>query len=150
MERTPDLEKRLAKEGINLKDLINTALEMYIPHPKLGTKEEMVRKLREEFKKTFQDVNVCALVTAGLYLEEVGKKGLIPGLSKEEYEKDPVHLIADELLGIQIAQYIAGSRALFEFERFDKKKPGILKKLPPIMDDVIGGLITGVLVKVCS
>jgi len=82
-ERTPDLERRLAKEGINLEDLINTALEMYIPHPKLGTKEEMVRKLREGFKKTFQDVNVCALVIAGLCLEEAGKKGLIPGLSEK-------------------------------------------------------------------
>jgi len=150
MEKILGLERGLAKEGINLEDLINTALEMYIPHPKLGTKEEMVRKLREGFKKTFQDVNVCALVIAGLCLEEAGKKGLIPGLSEKEYEKDPVHLIADELLGIQIAQYIAGSRALFEFERFDKKKPGILKTLPPIMDDVIGGLIAGVLVKVCS
>ncbi len=149
-ERTLDLEKRLAKEGINLEHLINTALKMYIPHPKLGTKEEIVRKLREGFKKAFQDVNVCALVIAGLYLEEAGKKGLIPGLSKKEYEKDPVHLIADELLGIQIAQYIAGSRALFEFERFDRKKPGILKGLPPVMDDVVGGLIAGVLVKVCS
>ena len=145
-----DLEKRLLKEGINLEDLINTALKMYIPHPELGTKEEMARKLRKEFKKTFQDVNVCALVMAGLCLEEAGKKGLIPGLSVKEYEKDPVHLIADELLGIQIAQYIAGSRALFEFERFDREKPGILENLPPIMDDVIGGLIAGVLVKTCS
>jgi len=150
MEKTLNLEKRLVKEGINLEDLINTALEMYIPHPKLGTKEEMVRKLREGFKEAFQDINVCALVIVGLYLEEAGRKGLIPGLSGKEYEKDPVQLIADELLGIQIAQYIAGSRALFEFERFDKKKPGILKKLPPIMDDIIGGLIAGVLVKVCS
>jgi len=150
MERTPDLEKRLAEEGINLEDLINTALEMYIPDRRLGTKEEMVRKLREGFKKTFQDVNVCNIVIAGLNLKEAKKKGSIPGLSREEYEKDPAHLIADELLGIQIAQYIAGSRALFEFERFDKKKPGILKTLPPIMDDVIGGLIAGVLVKVCS
>ncbi len=150
IERTLGLEKRLAEEGINLEDLIDTALEMYIPHAKLGTKEEVAKKLRKEFKKAFQDINICVLVTAGLYLEEAGKKGLIPGLSGEEYEKDPVHLIADELLGIQIAQYIAGSRALFEFERFDRRKPGILKKLPPIMDDVIGGLIAGVLVKVCS
>ena len=103
----------------------------------------------EGFKKAFQDINICALVTAGLYLEEAGQKGLIPGLSEEEYENDPVHFIADELLGIQIAQYIAGSGALFEFERFDKEKPGILKTLPPIMDDVIGGLIAGVLVKTC-
>lgn len=121
-ERILGLEKKLAEEGISLEDLVNTALEMYIPHAKLGTKEEVAKKLRKEFKKAFQDINICALVTAGLYLEEAGKKGLIPGLSGEEYEKDPVHLIADELLGIQIAQYIAGSRALFEFERFDKRK----------------------------
>jgi len=82
-------------------------------------------------------------------LEEEGQKGKVPGLNKEEYKKDPVHLIADEILGIQIATYIAGSRALFEFERFDKRKPGILKELPPILDDVIGGLISGALVKVC-
>ena len=144
-ERTLGLEKRLAEEEINLEDLVNTALKMYIPHTKLGTKKEMAKKLREGFKKAFQDINICALIIAGLYLEEAGKKGLIPGLSGEEYKKDPVHLIADELLGIQIAQYI-GSRALFEFERFDRRKPGILKKLPPIMDDVIGGLIAGVLV----
>jgi phosphatidylglycerophosphatase A len=54
------------------------------------------------------------------------------------------------MLGIQIATYIAGTRALFEFERFDRKKPGILGKLPPFLDDVIGGLISGALVKVCS
>ena len=148
--RTLNLEERLAKEGIDLEDLINTALKMYIAHPKLGSKGEMTRKLREEFKETFQDINVCALVIAGLCLEEAGRKGLIPGLSVKEYEKDPVHLIADELLGIQIAQYIAGSRALFEFERFDREKPGILENLPPIMDDIIGGLIAGVLVKACS
>jgi len=149
-EKTLSLEERLAKKKINLEDLINTALEMYIPQARLGSKKEMAEKLRKEFKKAFQDINICTLVIAGLYLEKTGKKGLIPGLSGKEYEKDPVHLIADELLGIQIAQYIAGSRALFEFERFDKKKPGILKTLPPIMDDVIGGLIAGVLVKVCS
>ncbi len=98
----------------------------------------------------FNDLNVCALIIAGLKLEEEGQKGRIPGLSKEEYQADPVHLIADEILGIQIATYIAGTRAIFEFERFDRKKPGIIKDLPPILDDVIGGLISGCLVKVCS
>ena len=73
-ERTLDLEKRLAEEGISLEDLIDTALEMYIPHAKLGTKEEVAKKLRKGFKKAFQDINICVLVTAGLYLEEVGKK----------------------------------------------------------------------------
>ncbi|GAH68161.1 unnamed protein product, partial [marine sediment metagenome] len=46
-ERTLDLEKRLAEEGINLEDLINTALEMYIPHAKLGTKGGSSQKAKE-------------------------------------------------------------------------------------------------------
>lgn len=64
----------MAEEGINLENLINTALETYIPHAKLGTKEEVAKKLRKGFKKVFQDINICVLVTAGLYLEEAGKK----------------------------------------------------------------------------
>ncbi len=46
-ERTLDLEKRLAEEGISLEDLIDTALEMYIPQARLGTKEEIAKKAKE-------------------------------------------------------------------------------------------------------
>lgn len=144
------LEKRLKERGITMDDLIRTGLEMYIPHSQIGDRERIELLLRKELTKTLKDINVASLILAGLRLEEEGQKGRVPGLNKEEYKKDPVHLIADEILGIQIATYIAGSRALFEFERFDKRKPGILKELPPILDDVIGGLISGALVKVCS
>jgi phosphatidylglycerophosphatase A len=47
-------------------------------------------------------------------------------------------------LGIAIACYIAGAKGIFEFVRFDQAKPGILKKLGPISNDAIGGLIAGV------
>jgi len=53
-------------------------------------------------------------------------------------------LVADELLGLTIANYIAGAKGIFEFIRFDQAKPGILKKLGPISNDAIGGLIAGV------
>jgi alpha-ribazole phosphatase CobZ len=61
---------------------------------------------------------------------------------------DPVCLVADELLGIDIAEYIAGSRGVFEFVRYDKAKPGVLGKLPPFLDDVVGGLIAGIMSKI--
>ena len=64
--------------------------------------------------------------------------------SKSSYEKDLSFIIADEVLGTSIATYISGSKGAFEFVRFDKRKPGILAKLGPFMDDVIGGLIGGV------
>ena len=48
------------------------------------------------------------------------------------------------MLGNSIANYISGSKGMFEFVRYDKQKPGILAGLGPFMDDVIGGLIGGV------
>lgn len=144
------LRKRMQKEGITIKALIDTALEMYIYDSKLGTKDKMRRVLAVEFKKTLGDINISSLVLAGFLLEDELQKGKGIGLTRKRYLSDPVDLIADEIIGMQIALYIAGSRAIFEFERFDKNKPGILGRLPPILDDVIGGLISGVLVKVCS
>jgi phosphatidylglycerophosphatase A len=43
-----------------------------------------------------------------------------------------------------ISNYIAGSKGVFEFVRFDKAKPGVLGKLGPFSDDAIGGLVAGV------
>ncbi len=144
------IKKRLESEGITLDELIDTALQMYIYDPKIGGAKKVRGLLRKEFEKSLKDINVSALIRAGFLLEEELRKGNVAELGKKKYLSDPVDLIADEILGIQIANYIAGSRSLFEFERFDKKKPGILKELPPILDDVIAGLISGVLVKVCS
>ena len=99
---------------------------------------------RRELNRALSDVNVSALVMAGLRLEEDGERGLIPGISKREFEKDLGGLVADEVLGMAIANYIAGSKGVFEYVRFDKAKPGILKKLGPVSDDVVAGLISGI------
>jgi alpha-ribazole phosphatase CobZ len=83
------------------------------------------------------------LEVASFLLEEEAKHGLVPGLTAERFAGRP-GLVADELLGIAIANYIAGAKGIFEFVRFDQNKPGILKKLGPITNDAIGGLIAGV------
>jgi alpha-ribazole phosphatase CobZ len=144
------LENRLLERGISINELVKTGMEMYIPDPEMDDREKVGRLLKGKILSSFDDVNICSLVIAGLKLEDEGRRGAIPGLSENEYQKDLVHLMADEILGIQIATYIGGTKALFEFERFDRKKPGILGKLPPILDDVMGGLISGCLVSVCS
>jgi alpha-ribazole phosphatase CobZ len=133
----------LEKKGITLKDLINTALELFVPHPGLETEEEAAEMLREEFLDALSDVNVSTLEVACFRAQEEAEKGLIPGLSRERFMGRP-GLVADELLGLVIANYLAGARGIFEFTRFDQAKPGILKKLGPITNDAIGGLIAGV------
>src|SRR3990170_5529323 len=140
---TPPLLDYLEKKGISLKDLINTALELFVPHPGVETEEKAAEMLREEFLDVLSDVNVSCLEVACFRAQEDAEKGLIPGLTKERFMGRP-GLVADELLGLAIANYIAGVRGVFEFIRFDQAKPGILKKLGAITNDAIGGLVAGV------
>jgi alpha-ribazole phosphatase CobZ len=139
----PPLMEYLEKKGITLKDLVNTALELFVPHPGLENEKAAAKMLREEFLDTLSDVNISTLEVACFRAQEDAENGLIPGLSKERFMGRP-GLVADELMGLAIANYIAGVKGVFEFIRFDQAKPGILKKLGPITNDAIGGLVAGV------
>jgi len=143
MSKTSPLLKYLEEKGVTLRDLIDAALELFVPHPGVETKEKAAEILQEEFLDALSDVNVSCLEVACFRLEEDAKSGLVPGLTRERFMGRP-GLVADELLGMTIADYIAGAKGIFEFIRFDKAKPGILKKLGPISNDAIGGLIAGV------
>lgn len=135
------LVERLKERGVSLDDMVEAGLEMFVPHPGIETKDEAAKILREELKELMNDVNVCSLVIAGLRLEEDAKRGLISGLTPSSYYKDPVFLVADELLGMAIANYAAGTLGQFEYMRFDRTKPGIIGKLGPFMDDIVGALV---------
>jgi len=142
-DASPPLLKWLEERGITMQSLIDTALELFVPHPGVETKERAVQILREEFHDALMDVNVSCLEVACFRAEEDARDGLIPGLTQERFLGRP-GLVADELLGMTIASYIAGARGIFEFVRFDQAKPGILKTLGAISNDAIGGLVAGV------
>lgn len=142
------LLRRLEERGISLQDLVSTAMELYVPNPNFS-EDEGRRAFERCLLEAMKDVNVASLLVAALRLDEDGKRGLIPGLGRR-FSDDPVDLVADEIMGISIAMYIAGYNGLFEFYRFDRKKPGILKRLPPVLDDAIGGLLAGASSKMYS
>ncbi|MFQ6073107.1 MAG: phosphatidylglycerophosphatase A, partial [Methanosarcinales archaeon] len=141
--------ERLKERGITIEDLIDAESELYIPNPKLN-KADFLEIFRKELLKTVQDINVSSLILAGLRLEEDGNKGLIPNLTATEFQSDPIHLVADEILGMEIANYIAGTNGVFEFRRVDRIKPKIIGKVGPFMDDLLAGLIAGVSSKIFS
>jgi len=141
--KTPALLKFLEQKGICLQNLIDCALEMYVPHPGIETQEKATEMLMEEFLDVLNDVNISILETAAFHAQEDAEKGLIPGLTQERFRGRPGP-VADEILGIAIATYIAGTRGVFEYVRFDQAKPGILKKLGSITNDAIGALVAGV------
>lgn len=140
----------LRQKGIKKEDLVAAALELYAPHPGVESKRKARQILEKNFDNVFSDPNINALILAGFHLEALASKGLLPGMHKGDFEKDPVFLVADEILGMAIAEYIAGTKARFEYVRFDAAKPGILKKLGPFVDDVICGVVAGVSSKMYS
>src|SRR5665647_519558 len=141
-KQTPPLLTYLEDKGVSLQSLIDSALELFVPHPGIETQQKATELLTEEFFDILKDVNVSTLIVAAFHAQEEAENGRIPGLSKERFLGRP-GLVADELIGIAIATYIGGSRAMFEFVRFDQAKPGILKKLPPLTNDAIGALVAG-------
>ena len=136
------LKEYLEERGVTLGDLVETALELFVPHPGVEDGEKATSLLKEEFGDALTDVNVSCLVVACYRAEEDAKAGRVPNLTIERFMGRP-GLVADELLGMTIASYIAGAKGVFEFIRFDQQKPGILAKLGPITNDAIGGLIAG-------
>ena len=141
-KQTPPMLIYLEGKGITLQSLIDSALEMYVPHPGVETEQKAAELLNEEFLDILKDVNVNTLIVAAFHAQEEAENGRIPGLTKERFLGRP-GLVADELIGIAIATYIGGSRGMFEFVRFDQAKPGILKELPPLTNDAIGALVAG-------
>ena len=107
--------------------------------------------LRELFKhivrKECEDLNVAALIYAAILLDEAVRKGWFGG---ETARSDASWIVADEIIGISIAEYIGGKNALFNFFRYDTKKPGILRKIPIFADDAVGGLIAGCMSKMLA
>jgi alpha-ribazole phosphatase CobZ len=141
-QETPPLLTYLEGKGITLQSLIDCALEMYVPHPGIETAEKATKLLKEELLDILSDVNVSMLEVAAFSVQEQAEKGLIPGLTQERFRGRPGP-VADEILGIAIATYIGGTRAVFEYVRFDQAKPGILKSLGSLTNDAIGALVAG-------
>lgn len=139
----PALLVYLEQKGVSLKDLVDSALELFVPHPGIETTEKAAAVLREEFIDVLSDVNVSTLLVAAFRAQEDAENGLVPGLTKERFLGRP-GLVADEVIGLAIAGYIAGTRGVFEYTRFDQTKPGILKKLGPIANDAIGAVVASV------
>ncbi|MCJ7559642.1 hypothetical protein MUO79_03365 [Candidatus Bathyarchaeota archaeon] len=67
---TPPLMEYLEKKGITLKDLVNTALELFVPHPGVETEEKAAEILQQEFLDVLSDVNVSCLEVACFRAQE--------------------------------------------------------------------------------
>lgn len=132
-----EIEQRLQRYGITIDDMVSAAMGLYISH---GIPDEQAAaEIKKKIKKYLDDPNVASLLLGAILLEDE----LYVKRENSEIADDPIYLLSDEILGMAIAECIGGTYARFEFTRYDQKKPGILARLGPFLDDAIAGLIAG-------
>jgi len=131
----------LEKLKVTKKDLEISAFKLHVPDEL--DKKKARAKFRLLLEKYLNDINILSLLWAGYLLHEKLEKER-PEINRD----DPVQFVADEIIGMSIANYIGGTNAIFNFRRYDTEKPGILTKLDPVLDDIVGGLIAGIMTKI--
>jgi alpha-ribazole phosphatase CobZ len=147
--RGADFVELLEAKGVT-KDAMWEAAEALIYHNPAWPEEMLKERFMARLEVLRKDINVNAMMHAAILIEDAGYRGHMYGLTAKEFEDDPVHLVADEMMGIALVNYIEGTKGLFDYIRYDKKKPGILNKLGPFLDDLVGALIGGIMSRVYS
>lgn len=128
--------------GIKIEDLVDAGMELCVGVEK---SEELYKKLHLQLIKSLEDLNVVSFIIAGIRLEEDYKKHRVAGINVDD---DPAYLYSDEVFGMSVANQIAGTKAIFNFKRYDEEKPGIIGELGPVLDDIFAGLIAGCMSKI--
>ena len=74
-KQTPPLLTYLEDKGVSLQSLIDSALEMFVPHPGIETQQKAIELLTEEFLDILKDVNVSTLIVAAFHAQEEAENG---------------------------------------------------------------------------
>jgi len=128
----------LVSEGILIGDLVEAGLEL-IEDNKVT--QELEDKMEAQILKSLSDINVISFLVAAIRTEQDLTYRL-----REFDGHDDVHV--SEILGIAISNQIAGSNAVFNFNKYNEAEPGIIYGLPPLLAGAFAGLIAGCMTKV--
>ena len=129
----------LVSEGILIGDLVEAGMEL-IDDVEVTLK--LNEKLESQILKSLCDVNVIALISVAIRLQQDFTDNRIRELDASN------QMYFDEVFGLAISNQIAGTKAILNFKRYIEAKPGIIWGLPPILDDAFAGLIAGCVSKI--
>ena len=132
----------LVSEGILIGDLIEVGMSLL---ENAEPTDELKESLEKQLLKSISDRNINALLMGAIRMEEDFQKGRVREINLNE---KLIHFYPDELIGATIANQIAGTKALLNFRRYSKEKPGILYGLGPVLSNTFAGLIAGCMTKI--
>lgn len=125
----------LVSEGILIGDLVEAGLDLLD-----DSSNDLKEKLEAQILKSLADTNVITLLIQAVHMEQDLANNRIREINDKSYN--------GEVLGLNIANQIAGTKAMFNFNKYYRAKPGIIYGLPPILDDAFAGLIAGCVSKI--
>ena len=128
--------------GVEVDDLVDAGVQLVVG---VAETTELREKLKAQIYHSLEDLNVVSFIIAGIRLEEDYEKHRVRGVDVDD---DPAYLYSDEVFGMSVANQIAGTKAIFNFKRYDEAKPGIISKLGPVLDDIFAGLVAGCMSKI--
>ena len=136
--------------GHGIDGLARVVGELYEQAPVPGVSREWVEaEARRMLESWLGDPNVASLIVAARELDVRGSSGALPGLSVEEFRGDSVRLLADDILGMALAEYLAGTRGVFTLVWAERlKKEGVIPELEPFSDDVLTALAASALTRI--
>ena len=132
----------LVAEGILIGDLVDAGMDLV---DSVEVTDELKQKMKVQILKSLTDADVIALIVAAMRTEQDLTRNRI---REVDVSDDSAYLYAADVLGLAIANQIAGTKAAFNFKRYDEAKPGIIYGLPPVLDDIFAGLIAGCVTKI--
>lgn len=129
-------------EGILIGDLVEAGTDLL---DGIEVTDELKHKMEEQIFNSLADINIITLIVAAMRTEQD-----LSGNRIREVEMDDIasNFYTGDVLGLAIANQIAGTKAAFNFKKYDEAKPGIIYGLPPILDDIFAGLIAGCMSKI--
>lgn len=148
-----DLNEKLKSViGVDLDALGNLFSRIYEMHPIEGVSaSEATSRALEKLRRTLSDPNVWSLLIAARELDLHGASGSIPGLSRSEFLADSKRLVADEVLGMALAEYLVGINGVLTMYWIERLKEGGLlehRRLGAFEDDVVSALLAFMVVNV--
>ncbi len=140
--RSWDFMTRLDEMGIGGKELADTAMLLDTTSGRFDRKT-LERSFEEQLARLRRDINVNALVMAALSVEEIGRSEEAHRCDILSDRGDRTELVADRLIGSALAEYMAGTHGMVEYVRYMGKRPGAIASSGPFLDDILCGLIGG-------
>ncbi|ADM27176.1 protein of unknown function DUF105 [Ignisphaera aggregans DSM 17230] len=131
--------------GLSEEEFLDLFRELYryMPIPNISD-EKAIEIVKMLLHKILSDPNTWSFIVAARELDLHGLVGTIPNISLEEFARDSPRIIADEIIGMALAMYIAGIKGLFSMywvERLKEKNILSHNVLGVFEDDVISALL---------